>query len=185
MQRKEKEALVADLHEKFKGAKAAILTDFTGLNVEQITQLRQRLRKSAVEYRVVKNTLLRRASQDTDIALLAEHFTGPIAIALSYEDSVAPAKILTEFSQKEPALEVRPGVVEGKVWTPKDIKALASLPSRETLITICLVLLKATPARFMQVLNSPIQRLLWALNGIKGIQETREQANQGSAPKKA
>jgi len=167
LQRKQKEELVTTLHEKFREVKTAILTDFTGLNVEQITQLRRRLRKSAVEYRVVKNTLLQRASQNTDIGLLAEQFVGPIAIALSYEDQVAPAKILTAFSQEQPALEIKAGVTEGKVLMPEDIKALAFLPSREVLIANLLSLLKAVPTRLVHVLNNPLHRLLWILGGIR------------------
>jgi large subunit ribosomal protein L10 len=171
LQRREKEVLVADLHEKFKEAKAAILTDFTGLNVEQITQLRRTLKKNAVEYKVVKNTLLRRASQDTDIELLAEHFVGPIAIALAYKDPVAPAKILLEFSKAQPALEIKAGMVTGTVMTLKDIKALASLPGKEVLLAKFLSLLKIVPTRFVQTLNNPIQRLVLVLDGVKRAKE--------------
>lgn len=171
MQRREKEALVANFHEKFKEAKSAILTDFTGLNVEQITHLRRTLKKSAVDYTVIKNTLLRRASQDTDIELLTEHFVGPIAIALAYEDPVVPAKILTEFSKEQPALEVKAGVITGTVLTPQDIKALASLPSREVLLAKFLSVLKAVPTRFVQVLNNPMQGLVSVLDGITKTKE--------------
>jgi large subunit ribosomal protein L10 len=171
LQRREKEVLVADLHEKLKEAKAAILTDFTGLNVEQITQLRRTLKKNAVEYKVVKNTLLRRASQDTDIELLAEHFVGPIAIALAYKDPVAPAKILLEFSKVQPALEIKAGMVAGTVMTLKDIKALASLPGKEVLLAMFLSLLKIVPTRFVQTLNNPIQRLVLVLDGVKRAKE--------------
>lgn len=171
MQIKEKEALVAHLHEKFKEAKAAILTDFTGLNVAQITRLRRTLKKSAAEYTVVKNTLLRRASQDTDIELLVEHFIGPIAIALAYEDPVAPAKILTEFSKEQPAMEVKAGVVTGTVLTPQDIKALASLPSREVLVAKLLSLLTFPYTRLVQVLNNPVQGLVSILDGVTKTKE--------------
>ena len=173
MQRKDKEALVAQLHEKFKEAKAAILTDFTGLNVEQITDLRRTLKKSAVEYTVVKNTLLRRASHDTDIELLAEYFVGPIAIALAYEDPVAPAKILTDYSKEQPILEVKAGVITGTVLTPQAIKSLASLPSREVLLGKLVSLLQYLPTRLVQVLNSPVQGLVSTLAGIR---ETKEKA---------
>ena len=171
MQRKEKEALVAHLHEKFKEAKAAILTDFTGLNVEQITHLRRTLKESATEYTVVKNTLLRRASQNTDIELLAEYFVGPLAIALAYEDPVASAKILTEFSKEQPVLEVKAGVITGTVLTPQDIKALASLPSREVLLAKLLSLLKALPTRLVQALNSPVQGFISILDGVTKTKE--------------
>jgi large subunit ribosomal protein L10 len=171
LQRKEKEALVADLHEKLQEAKAAILTDFTGLNVDQITQLRRTLKKSAVDYKVVKNTLLRRASQDTDIEILTEHVVGPIAIALAYEDPVAPAKILLEFSKAQPALEIKAGMVTGTVMSPQDIKTLASLPSKEVLVAKFASLLKAIPTRFVQVLNTPLQRLILTLDSVKTAKE--------------
>jgi large subunit ribosomal protein L10 len=171
LQRSEKEAMVADLHGRLKEAKAAILTDFTGLNVEQITQLRRTLKKSAVEYKVVKNTLLRRASQNTDIENLTEHVVGPIAIALAYEDPVAPAKILQEFSKAQPALEIKAGMVTGTLMTPKDIKTLASLPSKEVLVTKFVSLLKAIPTRFVQVLNTPLQRLVSTLDSVKKAKE--------------
>lgn len=172
MQRREKEALVTDLHEKLKEAKAAILTDFTGLNVEQITQLRRTLKKSAVDYTVVKNTLLRRASQDTEIALLTEYFVGPIAIALAYEDPLAPAKILTEFSKAQPALEIKAGMMTGTVMTPKDIQVLASLPSKEVLVAKFVSLLKAIPTRFVQALNTPLQKLVSTLDSVKKAKES-------------
>jgi large subunit ribosomal protein L10 len=171
LQRREKEALVADLREKFKEAKAAILTDFTGLNVEQITQLRRTLKKSAVEYKIVKNTLLRRASHDTDIELLTEHFVGPNAIALAYEDPVAPAKILLEFSKGQPALEIKAGIVAGTVMTSQDVKALASLPSKEVLLARFLSLLKIVPTRLVQTLNNPLRRLVAVLDGAQRAKE--------------
>ena len=167
MQRREKETLVANLHEKFKGAKSAILTDFTGLNVEQITQLRRTLNKSSAEYTVVKNTLLRRASHDTDIELLAEYFVGPIAIALAYEDPVAPAKILMEFSKMQPALVIKAGMVTGTVMTSNDIKALATLPGREVLLAKLVSVLKALPTRLVQTLNNPIQGVVATLDAVK------------------
>ena len=171
MQRKEKEAVVADLHNRFKEAKAAILTDFTGLNVEQITKLRRTLKENTVDYTVVKNTLLRRASQDTEIALLTEHFVGPIAIALAYEDPVAPAKILMEFSKAQPALEIKAGMVTGTVMTPKEIRALASLPSREVLLATLVSLLKSVHTRLVRTLNNPIQRLVSVLDNVKKVKE--------------
>lgn len=171
MQRREKEALVTDLHEKLKEAKAAILTDFTGLNVEQITQLRRTLKKSAVEYKVVKNTLLRRASHDTDVERLAEHFVGPIAIALAFEDPLAPARILLEFSKAQPTLEIKAGMVTGTVMTPKDIRALASLPSKEILLAKLLSLFKAIPTRLVQTLNNPLQGLVLIVDHVKRARE--------------
>jgi len=167
LQRKEKEAAVTNLHGKFKDAKSAILTDFTGLNVEQITRLRRSLNKSSAEYKVVKNTLLRRASHDTDIELLAEYFVGPIAITLAYEDPVAPVKILMEFSKTQPALVIKAGMVTGTVMTSHDIKALANLPGREVLLSRLVSVLKSLPTRLVQTLNNPIQGMVATLDAVK------------------
>jgi large subunit ribosomal protein L10 len=167
LQRREKEAVVANLHEKFKDAKSAILTDFTGLNVEQITQLRRSLNKSSADYKVVKNTLLRRASHDTDIELLAEHFVGPLAVALAYEDPVAPVKILMEFSKAQPALVIKVGIVTGTLMTSHDIKALANLPSREVLLARLVSVLKSLPTRLVQTLNNPIRDMVATLDAVK------------------
>jgi len=167
LQRKEKEAAVTNLHGKFKDAKSAILTDFTGLNVEQITRLRRSLNKSSAEYKVVKNTLLRRASHDTDIELLAEYFVGPIAITLAYEDPVAPVKILMEFSKTQPALVIKAGMVTGTVMTSHDIKALANLPGREVLLSRLVSVLNSLPTRLVQTLNNPIQGMVATLDAVK------------------
>ena len=175
LQRKEKEGLVADLQEKFKSAKVAILTDFTGLNVDQMTELRRQLRQAGTEYKVVKNTLLRRASENTDLALLADYFDGPNGIALSSEDLVASAKVMTEFREDNPALLIKVGVVEGHVLEPEQIKTLAFLPSREILLGKLLALMQAGPGRLVQVLNSPLQRLMLLLGSVKRAKESSEQ----------
>lgn len=171
MQRRQKEELVANLHESFKEAKAAILTNFTGLNVEQITQLRRTLKANAVEYKVVKNTLLRRAARDTALELLVEHFVGPNAIAIAYDDPVAPAKILLEFSKEQPALEIKVGIVAGSIMTPQDIKALASLPSREVLLARLAAALKTIPTRLVRTLSNPMRGFVVVLDGIRKQKE--------------
>jgi len=135
LKRSEKERVVEALHEKFSRARAVLLTDFRGLNMSAMNELRKQLRDASVEYRVVKNTLMAMAADGTDMALLKEHFSGPCAVALSYEDPVAPAKILTKFSEDNSALEVKGGVVEGKVVDPDGIERLSKLASREALLT--------------------------------------------------
>ena len=115
MKRSEKEKVVEALHEKFSRARAMLLTDFRGLNTSAMDELRSQVRDASVEYRVVKNTLMTRAADGTDMALLKEHFFGPCAAAFSYEDPVVPARILIKFSQDNSALGVKAGVVEGRV----------------------------------------------------------------------
>ena len=167
LKREEKERLVAELHEKFKEVRAVILTDFTGLDVAQLSRLRRQLQERGMEYRVVKNTLLRRASQKTALEALAEHFVGPNAIVLSYEDPVLPAKILVDFAKEEPELQIKAGFVEGRVLEPKDVKALATLPPREVLVGQMVGLLKAPLAMLVGVLQAPIRELVGVLQAIK------------------
>jgi len=109
----EKKEAIDELHEKFSRAKTAIITGYAGINVEQITELRSKLRQSKVEYRVVKNTLARKAAEGTGLAPLKDHFVGPVGIALGFDDVVAPAKVLAEFRKIQAKLEVKVGVLDG------------------------------------------------------------------------
>ncbi|MBW2239615.1 MAG: 50S ribosomal protein L10, partial [Deltaproteobacteria bacterium] len=116
-------------------SKAVIVTDYKGLDVTTINDLRRRLREHEIEYKVVKNSLLIRASEETDVAaLIKECFKGPSAVALSYDDPVAPAKVLTQFSGEFKKLEIKTGVMDGKVLDLSAIKMLSTLPSREELL---------------------------------------------------
>jgi large subunit ribosomal protein L10 len=155
LKRAEKKELVDALHEKFSKATTVVLTDFRGLDTSAMHELRSRLREASIEYRVVKNTLMSRASEGTHIALLKDYFAGPSAVALSYDDALAPARVLTKFSEQHAALEVKVGIVEGRVVDSKGIKQLSKLPSREGLL-----------AQFLSVLNGPATSLLMVLNGV-------------------
>ena len=155
MQKDEKQEVINELHEKFARAKTAILTGYTGINVEQITELRSKLRQSKVEYRVVKNTLARKAAEGTGIEPLKDHFVGPIGIALGYDDVVAPAKVLSEFSKTQAKLELKVGVLDGKLLKQADLKALASLPSLNALRGKIVGLLQAPASRIVGVLQAP------------------------------
>jgi large subunit ribosomal protein L10 len=170
----EKEKIVEDLHEKFSRARTALLTDFRGLNMSAMTELRSQLRGASVEYRVVKNTLMKRAADGTDMALLKEHFLGPCAVALSYKDPVAPAKILMKFSEDNSALEVRVGVVEGRVVDLAGIKRLSKLPSQGVLL-----------AQLLSVMNAPVTGLVTVLSGVLrnflGVVEAIKRQKEGAA----
>jgi large subunit ribosomal protein L10 len=155
LKRAEKKEVVEDLHERFSKAKALVLTDYRGLDTSAMHALRSQLREASVEYRVVKNTLMLRASDGTDMALLKDYFTGPSAVALSHDDPIAPAKVLTKFSEDYAALEVKAGVLDGKVIDAEGIKRLSKLPSREGLL-----------AQFLSVLNGPARSLLTAMSGV-------------------
>jgi len=133
LNRKEKEQTLSNLSEKVKGFQAAVLTNYRGLNVEQMNHLRQRLREEKISYHVVKNTLMKLASKGTDLEKLDHYFEGPTAIAISYGDPVSLAKILSEFIKTQPFLEIKVGLIQGKVASPEEVKALATMPSREVL----------------------------------------------------
>jgi len=151
----EKQDVINELHEKFARAKSAVLTGYSGINVEQITELRSKLRQSKVEYRVVKNTLARKAAEGTGLEALKDYFVGPIGIALGYDDPVAPAKVLQEFSKSQQKLELKVGVLEGKLLKQADVKALASLPSLNALRGKIVGLLQAPASRIVGVLQAP------------------------------
>lgn len=137
-----------------------------------MNDLRKRLRAEAVEYRVVKNTLLARASEGTGVSAIRDKFKGPVAVAMSYSDPVAPAKILTGFAKENDRLEIKFGVLDGKILTAEGIKALSSLPSREVLLSQMLSLMNAVPTGFVRVLAAVPQKFMGVLNALR---EKREQ----------
>jgi len=167
LKRSEKEKIVEALHEKFSRARAVLLTDFRGLNMLAMDELRNQLRDASVEYQVVKNTLMTRAADGTDMALLKEHFFGPCAVALSYEDPVAPARILIKFSEDNSALEVRAGVVEGQIVDLAGITRLSRLPSQEVLLGQLLSLMNAPVTGLVRVLGGVLRNFMGVLEAIK------------------
>ncbi len=162
----QKKQVVVELTEKVKAAQAIVLADYRGLTVEQDTELRNALRAAGVEYRVVKNTLTSFAMKENGLEGLDTFLNGPTAMALSATDAVAPAKVLSEFAKKFEKLELKAGVVEGKVIDVEGIKALADLPSREVLIAKVLGGFNAPISGFVNVLNGNIRGLVVALNAI-------------------
>ena len=172
MNKENKQQVVAELHEKLLRAQAVFLADFRGMNVEKATDLRNELRKAAVEYKVVKNTLLDLASRDTDKEALSSHYAGPTAIALSYDDPVAAAKVLSRFAKEQQAtFKLKAGVLSGKLINVADIQALADLPSREVLLAKLLGTLQAPTANFVGVLAAVPGSFVRALNAIKTQKE--------------
>ncbi|HEY6873974.1 MAG TPA: 50S ribosomal protein L10 [Geobacteraceae bacterium] len=172
MNKENKQQVVTELHDKLQRAKAVFLADFRGMNVGKATELRNELRKAAVEYKVVKNTLLDLASRDTDKESLQPHFVGPTAVALSYDDPVAAAKVLSRFAKEQQAtFKLKAGVLTGKPITVADIQALADLPSREVLLAKLLGTLQAPTANFVGVLAAVPGSFVRALNAIKNQKE--------------
>ncbi len=160
MNRKEKEQAISDLGERVKGFRAAVLTNYRGLNVEQLNHLRQRLREEKISYHVVKNTLMKLASKGTDLEKLGDYFEGPTAIAISYGDPVLLAKILSEFVKTQPSLEIKVGLIQGKVASPEEVKALATMPSRQVLFAQILGGIQGSAIQLGAVIYNAIQQAL-------------------------
>lgn len=166
-----KKEIAEELHEKFLKSKIVILTDYKGLDVASVSDLRKKLNDVNVEFKVVKNTLLARASENTDVETIKDDFKGPSAVVLSYDDPVAPAKVVTEFAGGNDKFEIKVGVMDGKRLDGNAIKALSSLPSREVLLAQVLSAMNGVPTAFVRVLNAVPQKLLYALQAIKDQKE--------------
>ncbi len=155
--------MVARLHEKMARAKAAILAEPKGLDVATVTELRRRCREAKVDYKVVKNTLAVRASRGTPVEPLAEKFVGPTALVMSYDDVVAPAKILVDFAKDRESFAVRTAVIEGKVTDAAGVQALARLPGIAELRGRIASLIGMPAARLARLVATPGRRLAQVL----------------------
>ena len=157
----EKISVVSELKGKLSATKGAVLTNYSGLTVAQDTQLRRKLREAGVEYRVVKNTMTRIAAQEVGIEGLDVYLEGPTAIAISEVDPVAPARVISDFvkENKLKTLEVKAGLLDGKVIDAEGVKALANLPAREVLIAQVLAGMQSPIAGFVNVLQGSIRKL--------------------------
>jgi large subunit ribosomal protein L10 len=168
-----KKQIVESVRERLKESRVVILTDYQGLDVAAMTELRSKLRAAGVEYQVIKNTVLRRASEGTGVEVIKGEFKGPSAIALSINDPVAPAKILTDFAKSNPKLEVRVGVLEGRFLDFASIKALSELPSREQLLAQVLAAMIAVPTALVTALSDVPRRMVNVLQAIKEQKEAQ------------
>lgn len=156
-----KAELVDAVAEKMKAAVSIVVVDSRGLTVEQDTVLRRNLRESAVEFKVIKNSILRRAAEKAGLEGFDDIFTGPSAVAFSNEDVVAPAKIINDFAKDAEALEIKGGAIEGAVSTKEEIQALAALPNREGLLSMLL-----------SVLQAPVRNVACA---VKAVAESKDE----------
>ncbi len=172
--RTQKEEQVAELNEKFSRAKSVYVADYRGLSVAAADNLRQRIRKGGAgdfEYRVAKNSVLRRASADLDVAGLTEHFEGPTAIAISFGDPVGLAKILSDFAKDHEVFELKGGVVDGKVIDTAQIAALAKLPSMDALRGMIIGLLQAPATKLVRLIGEPGAQLARLVEARRAQQE--------------
>ncbi len=164
MTRTEKEHFISDLQQRFQKAEATLAVAFSGLSVSDATELRKRFRESGVEYRVVKNTLAKRAAEGTDAEKISEHFVGPTAVVIGYDDVVAPAKILHGFLKENAGkLEVKAGMVGGKLYSTKDVEALSKLPGLPELRGQLLGMLNTPAQSLLRLMNTPASQLAQVL----------------------
>lgn len=173
MNRSEKEALVQDMTERFGRARAVFLTDFRGLKVEQMTELRAQLKQKDLEYKVLKNTLIKLAAQGTPVEDLTAELDGPNGVAISYEDPVELAKVLKEFAKTNEKLVIKSGLVEGKPVSADQVDALSKLPGKEQLLAMLLGAMNGVPRNAVSVMAQIIRGLV---NVLKAIEEQKEAA---------
>ena len=150
-----KQPIVQEISEQIKDAQSVVVVGYRGLTVAEDTQLRKQLREAGVSYKVYKNTLVNRAVEGTEFESLRDSLEGPNAFAVSTEDATAPARVLAEFAKKAPNLEIKAGVVEGTFYDAEGMKAIASVPSREVLLS-----------KLLGSIQSPITNLARVLNQI-------------------
>ncbi|MBI3607859.1 MAG: 50S ribosomal protein L10 [Nitrospirae bacterium] len=151
----EKAALIDDIHGRFAKAQVAVVAEYRGLGVEELRTLRTKLRSAGGEFKVVKNTLARKAAEDTGLADMRKYFDGPIGVALGYEDPAALAKAIKEFAGQQEKLKLRSAVLEGRLLDLAGLARVAALPSRQVLL-----------GRLVGQMQAPVTGLVFSLQGI-------------------
>ncbi len=172
MDRSQKEQVVADLHAKLERATAAILTDFKGMTVAEMTDLRNALAVEQVEYQVVKNTLMRLASEGTPVSSLDPLLKGTCAVVIGYGDPAVPAKVIKKFAKTNEKLQVKAGVLGPRMLSPAQVDALAELPPREELLAKLLGTLNAVPTSLVTVLSGVPRAFVGVLAAIQRQRES-------------
>jgi len=160
-----KKQVVEEIKEKFSKAQSAVIVDYRGLKVEEVTELRRKMREAGVDYKVYKNTLTRRAAEETGFEALLGDLVGPNGIAFGYDDPVVPAKVLDEFAKTHKKLELKAGLVEGQYCDVDQIKEIAQIPGREVLI-----------AKFLGSIKSPLSNFAYLLQAVIDKNESGAEA---------
>ena len=162
-----KAAIVDEVADKFKNSVSNVVVDYRGLTVEEVTDLRKQLREAGVEMRVIKNTYLKRAVAKAEIEGLDDVFAGPTAVCFSEENVAAPARILVKFAEDHENLEIKGGMIEGKVSSLDEINALSKLPDREGLLSMLL-----------SVLQAPVRNFAYA---VKAVADSKDEGADAEA----
>lgn len=173
MNRDDKTAIVSALNDSFSRAKFTVVTDYCGLTVSELQELRIQLRGCDSEIRIAKNTLLKRAAADTACDVLSEDFTGTTAIVMGYDDPVAPAKAIVKFVKDHSKMQIRAAALDGEKISADDMVALSKLPSKEAMLGQLLSVLNGVPTGLVQVLSAVPRTFLY---GLQAIKEQKEQA---------
>lgn len=173
---KQKQVIINEIKEAYENSQSVVLVEYRGLDVAEITELRSNYRNANVNYKVYKNTMMKLAFKELGIEEFNEYLTGPNAVAFSTEDAVAGAKVSNDFAKDHENLVIKAGIVDGKVIGVEEVKALASLPSKEVLIAQVLGTLNAPISGFANVLQGTIRQAVYALNAVKEKKEQEEVA---------
>ncbi|MEW5740806.1 MAG: 50S ribosomal protein L10 [Myxococcota bacterium] len=155
MLRSEKEQMISELNDKFSRAKAVVVAEFSKLDVSTVNRLRKKLREGKVEWKVLKNTLARRAAKGTSVEKVSDDFTGPVATAISYDDVVAPAKILADFVKELESIKIRSGVVQGQKIDKAGVVALAKMPGLNELRATILSMINQPATKLVRTIKEP------------------------------
>lgn len=151
------------ISDQLKNSVSTVLVDYRGLSVSEMTELRKQLREAGVEFKVYKNTMTRRAAEQAELAEINEFLTGPNALAFSNEDVIAPAKIINNFAKDHEALEIKAGIIEGTFTPAEDVKAIATLPNKDGLVSMLL-----------SVLQAPVRNFAYAVKAVGEEKENEE-----------
>ena len=168
----DKKAVVAEVSEKLTNAQAVVVAEYRGLEVAQITELRAQARESGVYLRVLKNTLVRRAAQGTPFEELSSQMVGPLIYSISDSDPVAAAKVVNEFAKTNDKLVIKGGAMPNNVMDAAGVKALASLPSREELLSKLVGTMQAPISKFVQTLNEVPSKFVRTVSALRDSKET-------------
>ena len=170
--RPEKVAMIAEFKATIENAKGVVMADFRGIKVAQDTKLRRKMREAGIEYTVIKNNMASIAAKEAGIEGLDDYLKGPLAMVSSDKDPVAAAKLISEFIKENRIMEIKGGLVEGKVIDAEGVKSLANLPSREVLLARLLGSMQSPITGFVTVLQGNIRNLVYALDAVRQQKES-------------